>query len=185
MSPAVNSSQSLQSTARHWQMLLAVLGCAISVCVFSDVQSVTDAPNCDATQGAVDLDRCPQVIEEMRREEERITATAWRDCSGLSGVNEIIKCNENRLKSAEGKMASVLEELNRLLPSDSENGSPRAALTNEQTAWLRYRKARCDLSATTDPEGGRWRAVAFIQCAYEMTAFRVSELDKRRAKLLK
>ena len=111
------------------------------------------------------------------------TDVARQDCSSLSGVTDIVKCNESRIKDAERNMTNLIEELNHLLPSESEIGSPRTALSNEQAAWLRYRKARCDFIATIDPEGGRWRSVAFIQCVYEMTTSRVSELEQRKTKL--
>jgi len=136
------------------------------------------APNCDFSKGAVDIDGCPEIRRELQRRE-----SDPNDPCQSSGALGMGACAQRRLEAAERRMNKAFQTLTSSIREDKEDDVPRVTLRKAQESWLLYRDTFCDFVGEHFGGVRMWKSTRAVQCKARMSAERAHELDRLRKDL--
>jgi len=101
------------------------------------------------------------------------SAFASSECDNAQDQGTLNKCADQDLIKADKKLNSLYQKLERRL---SDNNAKKL-LTTSQRAWIKFRDAECDFSAS-GTEGGTIQPMIYATCRAILTTDRSKQLSE-------
>ena len=121
--------------------------------------------NCDPTQGSVDIDRCPEIRQELERNE-----IAAQDPCNRGGALDFTECARRAYEKADAELNRVYRDLIAILPDgEGVDGLTKTKLREEERKWVRWKESYC--AAIGEKTGGvqMWKSAYTVECWARVT----------------
>lgn len=97
-------------------------------------------------------------------------------CQATSALGQG-ECAWREYEAADQALNDTYHKLMAALPEKQIDSWPREAMKRSQTAWIKYRDARCDSEAALLGGSGTWVSAYSVSCQAQTTEERTRELE--------